>query len=92
MTVQPSKHLVLINGYSHQGPWYEGDSYLTYRDPYALIDFWRNYFNNEILDAIQDLWKNYHFIGNTGRISVFTTRLYSTSIPNVQRIGYNNPR
>ena len=79
ITVQPSRHLVLINGYSHQGPWYEGNSYLSYRDLYALADCWRNYFNNEILDTSQDLWTNYHFIGNTGRILVFTTRPYTSS-------------
>ena len=38
MDVQPAHHLVLINGYTHQGPWYDGDSYLSYRDPYALAD------------------------------------------------------
>ena len=26
MTVQPSHHLVLIDGYTHNGPWYDGDS------------------------------------------------------------------
>ena len=92
MIVQPSRHLVLINGYSHQGPWYEGDSHLSYRDPYAFKNCCKDYFNNEILDTVQDLWRNYHFVGNTGRISVFTTRPYSTSIPGLQRIGYNDPR
>ena len=92
MTIQPSRHLVLINGYSHQGPQYEGDSHLSYGDPYALADCWRDYFNNEILDIVQDLWKNYHFVGNTGRIPIFTTRPYSTSIPGLQRIGYIDPR
>ena len=38
MTVLPTHHLVLINGYTHQGPWYDEDSYLSYRDPYALVD------------------------------------------------------
>ena len=28
MSIQPSKHLVLINGYTYQGQWYEGDSHL----------------------------------------------------------------
>ena len=92
MIVQLSRHLVLINGYSHQGPWYEGDSHLSYGDPYAFANCWKDYFNNEILDTVQDLWKNYHFVGNTGRISIFTTRPYSTSIPGLQRIGYNDPR
>ena len=41
MTVLPPRHLVLINGYTHHGPWYEGDSHLSYRDPYALADCWK---------------------------------------------------
>ena len=91
MTVQPSKYLVLINGYTHQGPWYEGDSHLSYIDPYALANCWRNYFNNEILDTTKDLWKNYHFVGNTDRISVFTTKPYYTSIPSLERVDYLFP-
>ena len=55
MTVLPAHHLVLINGYTHQGPWYDGDSYLSYRDPYALVDCWRNYFINEILEVTSEL-------------------------------------
>ena len=92
MIVQPSKHLVLINGYSHQGPYYEGNSYLSYRDPYALADCWKNYFNNEILDIVRDLWTNYHFIENTRRILVFTTRHYTSSISNLQWISNCNPK
>ena len=38
MNVQPSKHLVLINGYTHQGQWYEGDSHLSFSNPYALAE------------------------------------------------------
>ncbi|KAK9998049.1 hypothetical protein SO802_017652 [Lithocarpus litseifolius] len=37
-TVRPSKHLVLIGGYSHQGPWFEGNTFLSYRNPKALSD------------------------------------------------------
>ena len=55
MTIQPAHHLVLINGYTHNGPWYEGDSYLSYKDPYALADCWRNYFNNEISIVTNEL-------------------------------------
>ena len=77
MAVQPAHHLVLINGYTHNGPWYDGDSYLSYTDPLALVECWKNYFNNELRDVTGDLWENYHFIGNTGRITVFTTRPYS---------------
>ena len=29
MEVHPSKHLVLINGFTHQNPWYEGDTYVS---------------------------------------------------------------
>lgn len=47
---------------------------------------------NEILDITSELWKNYHFTGNTGRISVFTTRPYSTAIPTLQRVDYIDPR
>ena len=43
MTIQPSHHLVLIDGYTHNGPWYEGDSYLSYTDPLALIVYWTSY-------------------------------------------------
>ena len=51
MNVQPSKHLVLINGYTHQGQWYEADSHLSFRNSNALAECWRNYFNNQILDV-----------------------------------------
>ena len=92
MIVQPAYHLVLINGYTYNGPWYERDSYLSYRDPYALTECWKNYFNNEILDVTSELWKNHHFIGNIGRISVFTTRPYSTAVPTLQRVDYTDPK
>ncbi|KAL0002101.1 hypothetical protein SO802_015882 [Lithocarpus litseifolius] len=78
-TVQPSKHLVFIGGYSHQGPWFEGNSFLSFRNPQALIECWRSYFNNEIHNVTKELWKNYYFIGNIGRISVFSTRPYYES-------------
>ncbi|KAK9990090.1 hypothetical protein SO802_025075 [Lithocarpus litseifolius] len=92
MTLRPSRHLVLINGFSHQGPWYEGDSHLSYRDPHALADCWRNHANNKILDTLRDLWTNYHFIGSTGRISIFTAKPYFNAIPNIQRMGNHNPK
>ena len=41
MNVQPSKHLVLINGYTYQGQWHEGDSRLSFKDPYALAEYWK---------------------------------------------------
>ena len=91
MIVQPAHHLVLINGYTYNGSWYEGDSYLSYEDPDALANCWRSYFNNEIIDVIDELWKNYHFVGNTGRISIFTTRPYSTAFQ-IERIDYIEPR
>ena len=90
MDVQPAHHLVLINGYTHQGPWYDGDSYLSYRDPYALADCWRNYFINEILEVTSELWRNYYFVGNTSRITVFTNRPYSEAI-NLQGTSHIDP-
>ena len=47
---------------------------------------------NEILDVTSELWKNYHFTGNTGKISVFTTRPYSTAVPTLQRVDYTDPK
>ena len=91
MAAQPAHHLVLINGYTHQGPWYDGDSYLSYRDPCALTDCWRNYFVNEILEATNELWINYYFIGNTGRITVFTNRPYF-EVVNLQGTSHSDPR
>ena len=76
MEVQPSKHLILINGFTHQCQWYEGDSRLSFKDPFALAECWGNYFNNQIIETIQDLWKDYHFIGNTHRIHVFGIKPY----------------
>ena len=87
MSVQPSHHLILIDGYTHNGPWYDGDSYLSYKDPLALVECWSNYFSNEIRDVTGKLWENYHFVGNTGRITVFTTKPYSEAF-HTQRIGY----
>ena len=65
MNVQPSKHLILINGHTHQGPWFEGNSQLSFDDPFTLPKCWRNYFNNQIINVAQNLWKNYHFMGST---------------------------
>lgn len=90
MIVQPAHHLVLINGYTHNGPLYEGDSYLHNEDPEALASCWGGYFNNEILDVTSELWQNYHFVGNTGRITVFTTRPYSEAL-HTERIDYIKP-
>ena len=90
MAVQPTYHLVLIDGYTHNGPWYDGDSYLSYTDPLALIECWTNYFNNELRDVTGELWENYHFVGNTGRISVFTTKPYSEAF-NTERTDYIDP-
>ncbi|KAL0002099.1 hypothetical protein SO802_015880 [Lithocarpus litseifolius] len=91
-TIQPSKHLVLIGGYSHQGPWFEGNSFLSFRNPHALTECWRNYFNNEILNVTKELWKNYHFISNTRRITVFSTRPYYESTPRLSWVHNCNPR
>jgi len=92
MNVQPSKHLVLINGYTYQGQWYEGDSHLSFRNSYALAECWINYFNNPILDVIQNLWKDYHFIGSTERIFVFGPKPYATAISQIQFADHSNPR
>ena len=91
MNVQPSKHLVLINGYTHQGQWYEGDSYLSFSNPYALAECWRHYFSNQILDVTQNLWKDYHFMGSTERISVFGPRPYANAISHIRIVDYCNP-
>ena len=91
MNVQPSKHLVLINGYTHQGQWYEGDSYLSFSNPYALAECWRHYFSNQILDVTQNLWKDYHFMGSTERIYVFGPRPYANAISHIRIIDYCNP-
>ena len=92
MNVQPSKHLVLINGYTYQGQQYEGDSHLSFRNPYALAECWINYFNNQILDVIQNLWKDYHFIRSIERISVFGPRPYANAISHIRIVDYCNPR
>ncbi|KAL0006049.1 hypothetical protein SO802_013610 [Lithocarpus litseifolius] len=92
MNVQPSKHLVLVNGYTHQGPWYKGDSFLSYKSPYSLAECWRNYFNNQILEVIQNLWKDYHFEGNTDRITVFGLKPYGVATQHISIADYINPR
>ncbi|KAL0001911.1 hypothetical protein SO802_015692 [Lithocarpus litseifolius] len=91
-TVLPSKHLVLIGGYSHQGPWFEGNTFLSYRNPKALAICWRNFFSNEIIRVTKELWRNYHFIGNTGRISIFSTRPYYESTPQLLWVHNCDPR
>ena len=92
MEVHPSKHLVLINGYTYQGPWYEGDTYISYKYPKALAERWRNYFNNQIVDVSHELWKDYHFIGSTDRIHVFGRRPYISAIRNWERLGPDCPK
>ena len=92
MNVQPSGYLILINGFTYQGQWYEANSYLSFRDPYALTECWRNYFNNKILDIIQDLWKDYHFIGNMDRIHVFGIKPYVSAVRHLERTSHDDPR
>ena len=92
MNVQPSKHLILINGYTHQGQWYEGDSYLSFKNPWALAEYWRNYLNNQILEVAQNLWKDYHFMGNSDRISVFGPKPYVDAISHLRIVDHYNPR
>ena len=92
MNVQPSKHLILINGHTHQGPWFEGNSHLSFNDPFTLAECWRNCFNNQIINVAQNLWKKYHFMGSTDRISVFGPRPYSDAIAHLRIADHCNPR
>ena len=92
MNVQPSKDLILINGHTHQGPWFEGNSQLSFTDPFTLAECWRNYFNNQIINVAQNLWKNYHFMGSTNRISVFGPKPYSDAIAHLWVTDHCNPR
>ena len=84
MTVQPSTHLVLINGHTHQEPWYEGDSHLSYSYPYTLAECWKRHSTNEILDTVQDLWREYHqfgfFLNNCDLSQLITLHLLKTLI------------
>ncbi|KAK9991455.1 hypothetical protein SO802_026440 [Lithocarpus litseifolius] len=91
-TIQPSKHLVLTGGYSHQGPWLEGNTFLSYSNPKALFECWRHFFSNEIIKVTKELWRNYHFVGNTGRILVFSNRPYYESIPRLPWVTSCEPR
>ena len=91
MNVQPSKHLILINGHTHQRPWFEGNSQLSFADPFTLVECWRNYFNNQIINVAQNLWKNYHFMGSTDRISVFGPKPYFDAIAHLRVADYCNP-
>ena len=88
MNVQPSKDLILINGHTHQGPWFEGNSQLSFDDPFTLAECWRNYFNNQIINVAHNLWRNYHFMGSMDRISVFGPRPYSDAIANLRVVDY----
>ena len=92
MNVQPSKHLILINGHTHQGQWLEENSHLSSSDPYDLAECWRNYFNNQILEVAQNLQKEYYFIGSTERISVFSPRPYANAFIYLQIADHPNPR
>ena len=65
---------------------------MSFKDPYALAECWRNYFNNQILDAAQNLWKDYHFIGSIDRISVFGPRPYANALVHLRIANHPNPR
>ena len=91
MNVQPSKYLILINGHTYQGPWFEGNSQLSFADPFTLTECWRNYFNNQIINVAHNLWKNYHFMGNTDRISVFGPRPYFNVVAHLRVADHCNP-
>ena len=92
MNVQPSKHLILINGHTHQGQWLKRNYHLSFKDPFALAKCWRNYFNNQILDVTLNLWKDYHFIESIDRISVFGPRPYANAIAHLRIEDHCNPR
>ena len=92
MNVQPLKNLILINGHTHQGQWLEGNSHLSFDDPFALAKCWRNYFNNQILEVAQNLWKNYHFIGSTDRIPVFGPKPYANALIHLHIADHPNSR
>ena len=92
MNVQPSKHLILINGHTYQGQWLEGNSHLSFKDPFALAKCWKNYFNNQIIEVAQNLWKNYHFIGSTNRISVFGPKPRAKALVHLRIADHPNPR
>ena len=91
MDVQPSKHLILINGHTHQGPWFDGNSHLYFADPFTLIECWRYYFNNQIINIAYSLWKHYHFMGSTDRISFFGPRPYSDAVAHLRVADHCNP-
>ena len=58
----------------------------------TIAECWRNYFNNQILQVIQDLWKDYHFIGNTNIIHVFGIKPYISAVCHLERTGHDDPR
>ena len=91
MNVWPSKHLILINGHTYQGLWFEGNSQLCFADPFTLTECWSNYFNNQIIDVAHNLWKSYHFMGSTDRISVFGPRPYSNAVAHLRVANHCNP-
>ena len=53
-------YIYIINGHTYQGPWFKGNSQLSFADPFTLVECWRNYFNNQIINVAHNLWKNYH--------------------------------
>ena len=65
---------------------------MSFDDPFALAKCWRNYFNNQILEIAQNLWKEYHFIGSTDRISTFGPRPYANALVHLWIADHPNPR
>ena len=67
---------------------------LTYPSVILMLfaECWRNYFNNQILDVAQILWKDYHFIGSTDRISIFGPRPYANALVHLRIAYHPNPR
>ena len=49
-------------------------------------------FRSQILEVAQNLWKDYHFIGSTNKISVFGPRPYANALVHLRRADHPNPR
>ena len=91
MNIQPSKHLILTNGHTYQGSWFEGNSQLSFVDPFTVAECWRNSFNNQIINIAHNLCKNYHVMGSTNKISVFGPKPYSDVVAHLRVADHCNP-
>ena len=41
-----------------KGQGFEGNTHLSFADPFTLIECGRNYFNNQIINIADSLWKH----------------------------------